>query len=446
MGRCQRLGYLGAGAFVFTAACGPSIEVEDGGTGDLPGDSTGATTAMSSLEGEGEGEGEGEADTTTSNPVDTSVDDTGGPALTNLVDIFFVVDNSGSMGEEQGVFATATATLVARLDELDVDYRIGMTTTDNSNPWCPGTTPEAGQFRLSSCRSRLNEFTFSGAVMIDASDVGCLDVCGAEMLNVTPTPDEAGQMAQRPWIEVTDGVSNIDGLSVAEALACAIPQGINGCGFEQPLESLHKAIGRTNNDDEPAYGFFRPGSLRVVVVVSDEADCSYQDESIFLPDGPRTFWSLPEEGSPTSAVCWHAGVGCSNGDCFPVDLDPGGADTNDASAVMFPVSRYTASFQALEDDAKTVTPGADLLMALIGGFNSDGSVTYADAVDPEFMDNFGIGPGCSSELGEAVPMVRLLAVAQAFDTGDAVATHSICEEHQSAMTSLGDRIAASLGR
>jgi hypothetical protein len=66
-----------------------------------------------------------------------------------------------------------------------------------------------------------------------------------------------------------------------------------GCGFEQPLEATLKALlpedaavtfvhGEAHGDRENA-GFLRENSLLVVIVVSDEDDCSTSDYGIFDP-------------------------------------------------------------------------------------------------------------------------------------------------------------------
>ncbi|MEM6993925.1 MAG: vWA domain-containing protein [Myxococcota bacterium] len=428
--------FLGCLTLLLTTAvaCGPTVSIdsmESGNDSGGPGGSGSSDTSV--MPGSG----------------DESPNDDGDSgdvvAQTNEVDILFIIDNSGSMGEEQGALAYASTVLVEILDEFQIDYRIGITTTDNSNPWCPSTTPEGGDFRLTSCRQRQSEFVFSAATTIDATNEACLEPCTTDSLTVIPTPGEDGSVVPRPWIEVTDGVSNIEGASVAEALRCAIPQGINGCGFEQQLESLHKAVTRTSTAGEAAFGFFRPGSVRAIMVISDEADCSHQDESIFLPDGPRTFWSLPDEPAPTSAVCWNAGVSCADGDCQPTNFDTVGFPTMDAGAVLRPVSRYIDQLQTLENAAKAVTPGADVILELVGGFGPDQTVVYQPTADQEFMNNFGIGPGCTSATGEAVPMVRALAVADAMSVGEPRPIHSICAGLDAPMTALAQRIVVELG-
>ena len=76
---------------------------------------------------------------------------TGGEPGDNDLDVLFVIDNSGSMGPHQRAMVPAVVAMVERLDELGIDYRVGFTTTDNGNPWCGTTEPEAGALVLSSC-------------------------------------------------------------------------------------------------------------------------------------------------------------------------------------------------------------------------------------------------------------------------------------------------------
>jgi len=424
-----------AGAYLI--ACGPTVTVDDAGS------DPGSTSV-------GDGSTGTPSAGTSPNP-DPDTGDTGvgpGPAMTNQVDILFVVDNSGSMGEEQGELGVSAVQLANTLAGANLDLHIGVTTTDNGNPWCDGTTPEAGDFRMSSCRSRQAEFFFQGAVMVDATQEACLDVCETDSFTIEPTPGPNGGLAPRPWLEVTAGQSNVAGIDIGEAVRCMLPQGINGCGFEQPLESMYKAVLRSQNDSENAFGFFRAGALPVVIIVSDEADCSHSNEqdTIFLPDGDRTFWSLPDEGAPTSAVCWNAGVSCEGPQCNSVNLDPLGNPTSEADAVMRPVSRYAGLLQELEDSAATVTPGVDVLFHLIGGVGSDGSVVYQDTPDQQFQDDFGIGPGCTSPAGQAVPPVRMREVAEGLATPGATPLHSICDpNYDGAFSAIATQILAELG-
>lgn len=371
-------------------------------------------------------------------------------AVNRDVDILLVLDNSGSMGEEQGLLSEKIASFVNLLElpQIDANYRIGVTTSDNGNPWCD-TTPEQGNLVLSSCRSRLDDFMYDDPGLDDIGGLACTDHCPEQWSSIavveTTTLDDPTPRP-RPWVERREGQTNLpEGLDSVTALQCLVPQGINGCGFESPLESMFKTLTRSAKAPtaEDEAGFVRDGAVLAMLFVTDEADCSYNHpfESIFLPDGMKTFWSLPDERSPTSAVCWNAGVACTGGPgtydaCHSVDLDPSGAPVNDPeAAVLRPVSRYVELLQAIEDQKRQLDPDQEVVVAAIAGvpthFRGTGEVVYQDAPngtpnDPNFQTNFGIGPGCTSQVAEAVPPVRLREVAEAFAVEDLASLSSVC--------------------
>ena len=384
-----------SGSFAVLAllACGPQVELDTDSTDDSgSGSTTEAPTTVATTVGPG-----------TDPTLDTGTDD-GPPGPTErAVDILFVIDNSGSMGEEQAKLANSIEALVSTLDgaAAPVDYRIGVTTTDSGNPWCAATTPEAGRLQATSCRSRPTEFTFEGAIQVEAFDEACAALCPEELENLETSDG-------KPWIEVqnTTGTSNVD--AVVDSLRCMLPQGINGCGFESQLESTWKALERFDAVAEASFGFHRPGALLAVMIISDETDCSYNTatgESIFLPDGDRAFWSDPTAPAPTSAVCWNAGMSCTSLgdgtlDCVSQDFDEDGdSGVSPAQAVLHPVKRYTDAL---------IARGA--FVSGIYGVGLDGSAVFRDADDPQYQNDFGIGPGCESDSGRAVPPGRMREV------------------------------------
>lgn len=371
--------------------------------------------------------------------------DSGGPPIEyDAVSILIVMDNSGSMGEEQLAVTQALMGLPAALDEAALDWRIAVTTTDSGNLWCQGTTPEGGSFVSTSCRSRLQNFVFNGAQTVDASE-SCTEICPAawETIDIEPSTIEDGSSQARPWIENFGGVSNLPaGLSPADAIGCIVPQGINGCGFERTLDSTWRGLERTQLDFESEFGFLGDGALPVVLIVTDEADCSFNDEHeiIFSPDGNQVFWSDTDSPAPTSAVCWNAGVTCMAGGCSSANKDVNGDPVAppDAAqdAVLFPLSRYRDQLDGL---------GSPYVM-LIGGVRSDGSVQYTSGADPEFERDFGIGPGCESKAGRAVPPVRMREVVDDYTVAGARNQYSICDaDHRPAIDALVAAIVARVG-
>ena len=378
------------------------------------------------------------------------------PIYTNKdVDILFVIDNSGSMGEEQAILAANVGAFISVLEQpgVEANYRIGITTTDNGNPWCPAgqTTPEGGKLVLSSCKTRLNDFLFGNDV--DVQDLACNDICNltAADLEILPTTTDSDKDPKpRPWVENIEGKKNIPaGTSMADAFACFGPQGVNGCGFESQLESMYLALTRAQTNTEASYGFLRASAILAIVFVTDEADCSYNKNyaSIFAADGNKFFWSDPTDAYPSSAVCWNAGVECV-GDpsgytsCDPVNKDVNGnSGVSDSQAVLHPMSRYIGLVQGIEQQKQEINAQQEVIVALIGGVSNTGDVFYADVdnTDPLWQESFGIGPGCTAP-GEvaAVPPVRLRDMTNAFSPGN---MFSICDsDYSPALEAIALRI------
>ena len=366
------------------------------------------------------------------------------------VDLLFVIDNSGSMAPHQVKLNAGVDALFAELDAAGVDFRIGFTTTDNGNPWCPAgtTTPEAGQLVLSPCAERLDAFVYNGGE-IDARELACTSQCDLDSadLAITPTPSRFDDAAvARPWLQRVNGETNLPaGTDPAAAFKCFAPQGIDGCGFESPLESMYLALRRAQTEDEASYGFLGTASVLAVVILTDEVDCSYDKSwsAIFEQDGGRVFWEDPSASFPSSAVCWNAGVECvgdpsAYDSCEPVNLDVDGDPANAATAVLHPLDRYQGLLTGLLEEKWQVSSDPRLLFTVIAGVEGGGddwSVTYADSEDPETQLAWGVAPGCTDAEGNtAVPPVRMRALAEALPGS----LYSACApDYSEAMAALG---------
>lgn len=376
------------------------------------------------------------------------------------VDVLFVIDNSGSMGEEQAILAQNFGSFITVLEQegVEANYRIGVTTSDNGNDWCNGTGPEAGKLVLSSCKTRISDFLFNNG-MVDVQDLACNDICTlteAE-LEITPTTTDLDSTeVARPWLENIEGKKNIPAsTSTVDAFRCFGPQGINGCGFESQLESMYLSLKRADDAKEKEYGFLRAQAILAIVHVTDEEDCSYNKNysEIFSQDGNKVFWSDPAAAFPTSAVCWNAGVTCT-GDpsgydsCVATNKDVDGNEgVPDNEAVLHPMNRYNGLLDGLEVQKQDFNAQQEIIVALIGGVNNQGDVFYQSVAntDPTYENNFGIGPGCtapppmgSTEPVTAVPPVRIKALVDRFSEGN---LFSICEDDYSpALEEIANRI------
>ena len=379
-------------------------------------------------------------------------------------EILIVIDNSASMGAVQANLAASIGALTEALD--GINYRIAITTTDDGNYWCEGEG-EAGHFVASSCRERLADFELDD----DDARASCTDVCNVESLDILPTTaTNEPTTASRPWLEVIDGVSNLGGgVSIEDALRCAIPQGVSGCGFESPLESMLKALQWSADSEEGEYGFQREHSVLGVLFVTDEADCSANPvhaSTLFGEPGVgnQEFWSVHNGGTPTSAACWNAGVDCDfppeGGECVAVDHEADGdrvwnPEWAADDAVLHPLSRYTALLEAIELAKQDAGMLVDVVVAgVVGvpeGFQEDGRIVYAEGPDgwspSSFQARYGIGPGCVNETTEAVPPVRLREFTEAASDAEVPPLFSVCgSDYTPALQAFAEAIREELPR
>lgn len=359
-------------------------------------------------------------------PIELTVD--------NRLDILFVVDDSAAIAPRLPQLADAMTGFAGALlaAEPKLSLRFGVTTTDAGNPRCTAA-PERGALRIDSCRARLDEYVDPDSGL-DAR-AACTDACSLESLALEPSRADDDALAVRPWIEVTPHGDNLpDGVGLAEALRCAVPQGIAGCEFTSPLAGFAQAIARTQNDADPAFGFLRPDADLLIVVVSAGNDCSLAagHEAIFS-DNP-VFWGDLQLPDLSPAICWRAGVACEGPGpnypaCGPVDLGDDGQPTGPDAAVLTPPQRITQLLEELHVERQSFAIGARVAVFTIAGVPSgypEGqAIEYADADDPAFQTQHGIGPGCSDSIA-APPPVRLLAAAAPQYAYEGAAAESIC--------------------
>jgi len=391
-------------------------------------------------------------------------------AINKDVDILFVIDNSGSMAEEQALLSQNFASFIGVLEADDVaaNYRLGITTTDAGNPRCPNTTPENGTLVLSSCLDRVatNEFRYNNEDFAFA----CEDYCTKKDADLTVRPTTTqydDKPAPRKWIERIETESNIGGVaSNVEAFQCYGPQGVAGCGFESHLESMYKALAKASDKASVAnYGFLRDAAILSIVVITDEADCSYQQaqKDVFVAN--KVYWNSPDDVQPTSSLCWRAGVECTDdgagtySECHSANWGFNAEKTErvvgvpDADAILKPVGEYIKFVKTIEAAKRDIDENQRILVSMIAGVpvgyeKRATELVYADSPDQDYQDNFGIGPGCV--LGDplapestAVPPVREREFAEAFVDANAAERnlYSICQENYAgALESIADKI------
>lgn len=203
---------------VLAAACGPTSSADDDGDDD---------------DGSGDA-GNGNVDAW----VPPGDDGGGGDSGCEKIDILFVVDNSGSMGEEQTNLAANFPMFLNLIEQSGLDYRVAITTSGMDYAYTMELIPGVPL-----------------AMTVDGGDNGT-------MLQ----PSGCGMT--RRWIEKTDA-------NAATAFACAANVGTSGPSDEMPLSAMRAAFDERIADGTNA-GFRRSDALLAVVILTDENDCSYE--------------------------------------------------------------------------------------------------------------------------------------------------------------------------
>ena len=394
-----------------------------------------------------------------------------------LIDVLFVIDNSGTMGEEQLNLAANFPLLVDQLqsltgkdgEQLNADVNLMVTTSDFGHPLCTqfqkeGYTPAQGQPIFTGCNERVE--WFEGVDPFNPQEIpeACTDHC---MDDITPGGD--------PFIHFDANGSNVTFNDISGALSCVAPMGISGCGYEAPLESMLQALRPDACWNDPSIegcdghpkwnwvnrGFLRPGSILAIAVITDEADCSVASPngySFFTDSDNKKYWRThPDIGSkqPSSAICWSSGVKCEDED---EDGIKESCESRSHGEVLHPTSRYIEFLNHIEQeyDHDVVMLGVlgvppvtehndkapyepteggvhDLVYRDWRDAPYDGTPGGGDILQEEWDDGvraehkkweFGIGPGCTgqradgSTFGQAIPPVRLKEVCESRNRTD----------------------------
>ena len=186
------------------------------------------------------------------------------PVSTNRnVDILFVIDNSDSMAGEQRSLAANFPRFIDVLNTIEgglPNVHIGVISSDvGINPFSAEQCANDGDNGLLQNTPR------------------CLPAPG----QTTCTPTCVGPRGR--YIEdVAMGAvrqRNYDG-DLDDVFACIAQLGVSGCGIEQHLESMRRAL---NGSDSRNAGFLRSEAYLAVIILADEDDCSANDTQVFNP-------------------------------------------------------------------------------------------------------------------------------------------------------------------
>jgi hypothetical protein len=388
-------------------------------------------------------------------------------SVTNIdkVDLLFMVDNSGSMTQEQAALRREFPRMIQVLTTGDRD---GDTVMD---------FPPAKDLHL-------------GVV---SSDLGLVGVANAGELHCPDFGDD-GLLLNMPRDPMVPGCNTMPGaypkfltymapgsspLQTAIDFACISALGTGGCGFEQQLEAILKAVwppapastmpagtppptpmggpflgltpaGTPGHGDLENAGFIRNDpmqglSLIALVLVSDEEDCSSFDTHHF---------ALASDVPPGDPLRNTPNFMEPNLRCF------------DNPQNLWPVSRYIDGYKQLRATQPQLVIFAGIVgvpqelvepsdLAAVdfsdpaqanafydGILSAPAMMETVDTTKPPGMGN--LRPSCQSSSGTAYPPRRIVEVAKGFGQNGVI--QSICQEDFGpALDAIIDVIARQLG-
>ncbi|NOY90723.1 MAG: hypothetical protein GXP55_05885, partial [Deltaproteobacteria bacterium] len=332
--------------------------------------------------------------------LDTGVD--AGRPTSDKVDLLLMVDNSRSMLEEQASLAMAFPELIRALS-------LGDSNGDGEPDFTPLTDMHVG---VVTSDMGTAGFTVPTCDVSVGGDDGIMRTTYGGPSCVTGDP---------PFL--TFNGTGISGFGTD--FACVAGVGTDGCGLEQQLEAALKALtpsssgvffvgdGPGHGDRENA-GFLRDDSVLVVLVVTDEEDCSV---------------AVPQFFSSTTGP--YRGVG-ANIRCTQDWTEAGAPDP------LQPIARYADGFRALKPGrpdrvvfAALVGIPTDLEGSSFGNILSDARMAYR----PDSSMPNQLIPSCDvAGRGTAYPPRRIVETAQELDiTGSTGLVRSICQEDYSGL-------------
>ena len=291
------------------------------------------------------------------------------PAPNPNIDVLFVIDNSGSMYDEQESLAQWANEYLFGVLALEVgdlpNLHIGVISSDI------GAGPT-----VAACEGDGDD----GLLQNEPRVEGCVGPTDRYIRDVA-NPDGSRDR-------------NFDG-ELAETFGCIAQLGDSGCGFEQPLEAMRRALDGSNPANE---GFLREDALLAVVFVTDEDDCSAVDPRLFAVDQ-----SDPALGPLTSFRCFEHGVTCAEDDPRTPGIKT--ECTATSSDYMAGVEEYVTFLQGLKAHPAMVT---------VAGIFGD-----TEPVKVELQPETGypmLTASCVGTVngGQASPAIRLSSVLDGF--------------------------------
>ncbi len=307
------------------------------------------------------------------------------------IDILLVVDNSGTMEEEQELLRMHFPLMIQEFRKATgslPNIHLGVITSDLGleNHTMPGCSPngDQGLFKKGandSCVNPQNQH-----FLVDVEPKGCNVIrqwnsegvrCPAHDCRPENCSPEAFRLPDGSFpepdglvlMEDDDGCPrcrNYTGETLEKAFSCIARQGFRGCGIEQPLEAMYQAL---TTGDPRNQGFLRPHAFLAVLFLSDEDDCSLRYPPLY---------------PPTDVYCLNYSMVCDQD--FMSNEHAGNIvdftncrvpDSPSTPGPLFSLDRYTELLRNLRE------PDRLMVAAMVGRFAGTIRMNYSGCIERE---------------------------------------------------------------
>ncbi len=225
-------------------------------------------------------------------------------------DILFVIDNSGSMKEEQDSLKANFGKMMTVLETLDggmPDVHIGVVTSDLGTSTTDGSTGGTAF----GCNSK--------------GDDGAMHTTSA--------------VSGRFIADNGRGTHNYSG-TLDDAFAALADVGTAGCGIEQHLGAMERGFENPVNT-----GFVRDDAYLAVVVIADEDDCSLAHNGLFTSS---------TQGPQVNFACTSDGVECDSSSDMTTPGERTECHPSDHAQWVQSPDRYASFLRGVKADARDI--------------------------------------------------------------------------------------------
>ena len=277
-------------------------------------------------------------------------------SLNRDIDILFLVDNSGSMRQEQESLANNFPRFIDVLESIEgglPNVHIGVISSN------VGTGPVGGGGEA--CGGNGD----NGNLIVRDGCPALTD--GAKFISDVVVDEETGTRE-----------FNYSG-DLAAQFSCMAQLGTTGCGFEQHLESMKRALDPSNSNNA---GFLRDDAYLAFITVQDEDDCSTTTAGREMFDPSQDSRDAPL-GELSSFRCFEFGTTCDQTAERATGPRTGCQPGDDDTAYMTGVEPYVERLKALKPD-----PGRVIVAAI-----SAPAEPVSVSLDPD-RNQLRVDPAC----------------------------------------------------